>query len=87
MKSTSFYLEKFLEFSTWSATALVGLGVVTSNMLIINIGIGAFILIPVCRVVGLGLNFLKEKDYQMTLIAGFVFSVILFSFLFGLIER
>lgn len=84
MRNINFYLEKFLEISTWLATILVALGVVFSNSLIINMGIASFILIPVCRVIGLGINFYKEKDFQMSLIALFVFAIIFISFIFGL---
>ena len=76
-------LENLLQYGTWTATGITTIGVVISSMTTINWGIGLFILIPVGRVLGLLMSFMKEKDYKMATAGCIVMSIIIFSFLMG----
>ncbi|WP_408095593.1 DUF1634 domain-containing protein [Peredibacter sp. HCB2-198] len=76
-------LENLLQYGTWSATFLTTIGVLISSNSTINCGIGLFILIPVGRVLGLILSFLKEKDFKMVSAGLLVMSIIVLSFLVG----
>ncbi|WPU66603.1 DUF1634 domain-containing protein [Peredibacter starrii] len=76
-------LENLLQYGTWTATATTTIGVLFNSMTTINCGIGLFILIPVGRVLGLLLSFIKEKDLKMASAGFIVMSIIVLSFLMG----
>lgn len=77
-------LENLLQYGTWTATGVTTIGVLLSSMTTINCGIGLFILIPVGRVLGLLMSFIKEKDYKMASAGFIVMSIIVLSFLIGM---
>jgi uncharacterized membrane protein len=78
-------LEYLLERGTWISTAVVAVGVIFSLELITKIGIAMFILIPIGRIIGLLISFIKEKDKHMALIATFVLGIILLSLTVGVV--
>lgn len=87
MKQVEKSLEILLETGTWAATSIITIGVLFSYTAVTQAGIGMFILIPVGRVIGLLMNYLKEKDYKMVSIAFIVLAVIILSFVIGILSN
>lgn len=80
-------LEKLLEVGTWTSTLVVALGVIFSLTLIIKVGIGMFILIPIIRVFGLVINFYQKQDFKMFWIGVAVFAIIMVSLVVGMVSK
>lgn len=77
-------LAGLLQYGSWLASIVIGLGLAFSSMRIATIGIALFILLPTLRVLLMLLVFLRERDYRFTAIAALVLAIILLGFAVGM---
>lgn len=92
-------LAKVLQYGTWMASAIVGLGLVMalldshavshsmgvlSGMRIVSIGIVLFILLPAIRVLLMLFVFWQERDYRFSAIAALVLVILILGFFIGM---
>jgi O-antigen ligase len=83
-------LASFLNIGTWSACATIGVGYALTlfgshgpALRIVRAGIALFILLPIFRVVLMGVAFLRERDFRFAFIAGVVFAIIVLGIVLG----
>jgi len=92
-------LAKVLQYGTWMASAIIGVGLVLalldsravshnagvlSGMRIVSIGIVLFILLPAIRVLLMLFVFWQERDYRFSAIATLVLVILILGFLIGM---
>ena len=83
-------LAYFLQYGTWGASAVVGLGLALpwfgahDGTKIVTAGVALFILLPVTRVLIMCLVFLKERDYRFSAIAALVLVILFVGVVVGL---
>lgn len=73
-----------LRVGTWSASAVVGAGLVLSSTNVVTAGIGLFIALPIVCVALMLLWFLRRRDYRIALVAALVLTVIAVAFVAGM---
>lgn len=73
-----------LQVGTWSASAVVGAGLVLSSTNVVTAGIGLFIALPIVCVALMLLWFLRRRDYRIALVAALVLTVIAVAFVAGM---
>ena len=79
-----------LQYGTWCASAVIGLGLAWpwlsahDGTKIVTAGVALFILLPVLRVLIMCLVFLKERDYRFSVIAALVLIILAAGVIVGL---
>ena len=70
-------LAGLLYHGTWTASAVIGVGLLLANMRVVMAGVGMFILLPTLRVVLMLIIFARQRDYRFVVIAAIVLAIIL----------
>ena len=70
-------LAGLLYHGTWTASAVIGVGLLLANMHVVMAGVGMFILLPTLRVVLMLIIFARQRDYRFVVIAAIVLAIIL----------
>lgn len=79
-----------LQYGTWGASAVIGLGLALpwfgahAGTKVMAAGVALFILLPVLRVLIMCLVFLKERDYRFSAIAALVLVILFVGVIVGL---
>jgi uncharacterized membrane protein len=84
---TEALLATLLHYGTWTATSVIGLGLLMINTRVVTVGIGLFIFLPFLRVVMMLILFARQRDYRFVVIAAVVLAVILLGLALGASER
>jgi uncharacterized membrane protein len=91
-------LARTLQFGTWLASAVIGLGLILAlldghfgvhmsgsiSLKTIALGVVMFILLPVLRVLLMLFVFWQERDYRFSAIAALVLVILILGFVIGM---
>jgi Protein of unknown function (DUF1634) len=92
-------LARLLDYGSWLASAVIGLGLALAlidwrsgaqaagslpSMRIVTAGIALFVLLPVLRVTLMLIVFVRERDYRFVAITALVLIIILAGFMLGI---
>jgi uncharacterized membrane protein len=95
-------LARLLDYGSWLASAVIGLGLalalingrsrapdpgILSSILIVTAGIALFILLPVLRVILMLIVFVRQRGYRSIAIATLVLLIILLGFAAGMYTK